>query len=97
VAVETMMHAHNKIVPGTTMDEIVVLRKANPGGGPHSVTGPIYVEGAEPGDVMEVRIVKRQAEFTTWTRRTSGRASRKRGEAYPGAIVASIGASTTFW
>ncbi|HEV8226843.1 MAG TPA: acetamidase/formamidase family protein [Methylomirabilota bacterium] len=58
VAVETMMHSHNKIVPGTTLDEIVALRKANPGGGPHSVTGPIYVEGAEPGDVMEVRIVK---------------------------------------
>ena len=36
VAVETMMHAHNKIQPGTTMDEIVALRKANPGGGPHS-------------------------------------------------------------
>ncbi|HMB34980.1 MAG TPA: acetamidase/formamidase family protein [Methylomirabilota bacterium] len=58
VAVETMMHSHNKIVPGTTMDEIVALRKANPGGGPHSVTGPIYVEGAEPGDVMEIRILK---------------------------------------
>src|SRR5881398_3897033 len=58
VAVETMMHAHNKIQPGTTMDEIVALRKANPGGGPHSVTGPIYVNGAEPGDVMEIRIVK---------------------------------------
>src|SRR5712664_3355520 len=28
-----------------------ILRKANPGGGPHSMTGPIYVEGAEPGDV----------------------------------------------
>src|SRR5438105_1074387 len=58
VAVETMMHAHNKIQPGTTMDEIVALRKANPGGGPHSVTGPIYVNGAEPGDVMEVRFLK---------------------------------------
>jgi len=58
VAVETMMHSHNKIVPGTTMDEIVALRKANPGGGPHSVTGPIYVEGAEPGDVLEIRILK---------------------------------------
>src|SRR5881396_1993736 len=33
VAVETMMHAHNKIQPGTTMEEIVALRKANPGGG----------------------------------------------------------------
>ena len=58
VAVETMMHSHNKIVPGTTMDEIIALRRANPGGGPHSLTGPIYVTGAEPGDVMEIRILK---------------------------------------
>src|SRR3989454_7907073 len=58
VAVETMMHAHNKIQPGTTMEEIVALRKANPGRGPHSLTGPIYVNGAEPGDVMEIRILK---------------------------------------
>ena len=40
VSVETMMHAHDKIQPGTTMEEIVALRKANPGGGPHSMTGP---------------------------------------------------------
>ena len=40
VSIETMMHSHNKIQPGTTMDEIVGLRKANPGGGPHSVTVP---------------------------------------------------------
>ena len=58
VAVETMMHSHNKIQPGTTMEEIIALRKANPGGGPHSLTGPIYVNGAEPGDVMEIRILK---------------------------------------
>src|SRR5437867_9411910 len=58
VAAETMMHSHNKIQPGTTMEEIVALRKANPGGGPHSLTGPIYVNGAEPGDVMEIRILK---------------------------------------
>src|SRR5438094_229683 len=53
-----MMHAHDKVKPGITMDEIVALRKANPGGGPHSMTGPIYVEGAEPGDVLEIRILK---------------------------------------
>ena len=58
VAVETMMHSHNAIQPGTTMDDIVKLRLANPGGGPHSVTGPIYVNGAEPGDVLEIRIKK---------------------------------------
>lgn len=58
VAVETMMHSHDKVRPGITMDEIVALRRANPGGGPHSMTGPIYVNTAEPGDVMEIRIVK---------------------------------------
>src|SRR5438046_6740685 len=58
VAIETMMHAHNAIQPGSTMDEIVKLRLANPGGGPHSVTGPIYVNTAEPGDVIELRIKK---------------------------------------
>lgn len=58
VSIETMMHAHNKVQQGTTMDEIIALRKANPGGGPHSVTGPIYVNGAEPGDVLELRILK---------------------------------------
>jgi acetamidase/formamidase len=36
----------------------VALRKANPGGGPHSVTGPIYVNGAEPGDMLEIRILE---------------------------------------
>jgi acetamidase/formamidase len=58
VAVETMMHSHNAIQPGTTMEDIVKLRLANPGGGPHSVTGPIYVNDAEPGNVMEIRIRK---------------------------------------
>jgi len=58
VAVETMMHAHNAIQPGSTMDDIVKLRLANPGGGPHSVTGPVFVNGAEPGDTLEIRIKK---------------------------------------
>jgi acetamidase/formamidase len=58
VAIETMMHAHNAIQPGTTMDDLVKLRLANPGGGPHSVTGPVYVNGAEPGDTLEIRIKK---------------------------------------
>src|SRR5262249_48329575 len=56
--VENKEHSHDQVKPGITMDEIVALRKANPGGGPHSMTGPIYVNGAEPGDVMEIRILK---------------------------------------
>jgi acetamidase/formamidase len=58
VAIETMMHSHNAIQPGSTIDDIVKLRLANPGGGPHSVTGPIFVNGADPGNVMEIRIKK---------------------------------------
>lgn len=58
VSVETMMHSHDKVRDGVTMQELIALRKANPGGGPHSLTGPIYVNGAEPGDVLEIRIKK---------------------------------------
>ncbi len=58
VVMETMMHSHNQIVPGRTIEEIKKLRTDNPGRGPHTVTGPIYVDGAEPGDVLKVRINK---------------------------------------
>jgi acetamidase/formamidase len=58
VSIETLMHAKDQIQKGTSMEKIVELRKANPGGGPHSLTGPIYVKGAMPGDVMEIRILK---------------------------------------
>jgi acetamidase/formamidase len=58
VSIETLMHAKDQIQKGTSMERIVELRKANPGGGPHSITGPIFVNGAEPGDVLEIRIRK---------------------------------------
>src|SRR5215207_1246353 len=58
VSVETMMHAHDKVQPGMTIEQAVELRKAKPDGGPHSMTGPIHVNGAEPGDVLEIRILR---------------------------------------
>jgi len=58
VILETMMHSHNQVVPGKTIEEIKKLRTDHPGRGPHTVTGPIYVNGAEPGDVLKVRINK---------------------------------------
>ncbi len=36
----------------------IVAKVTNKGPGGHILTGPIYVEGAEPGDVLEVRIDK---------------------------------------
>jgi acetamidase/formamidase len=53
---ETMMHSHNQVVPGTTIEQIKKLRTDFPGRGPHTLTGPVYIEGAEPGDVLKVSI-----------------------------------------
>ncbi len=39
-------------------DQLIVkakLKKTGPG--PHVITGPIYVEGAEPGDVLEIKTI----------------------------------------
>ncbi len=58
VSIETLSHALGQIKPGVAMEEIVKLRRQNGGGGPHSITGPIDVEGAEPGDTLEVQILK---------------------------------------
>jgi acetamidase/formamidase len=66
VSIETWYHALDQIKPkpadhtleGPAMDDLARLRKENDGGGPHSITGPIYVNGAEPGDTLEIRILK---------------------------------------
>ena len=58
VVMETMMHSHNQVVPGTTIEQIKKLRTDFPGRGPHTLTGPIYIEGAEPGDVLKVTLNK---------------------------------------
>ncbi|MBV8404252.1 MAG: acetamidase/formamidase family protein [Gammaproteobacteria bacterium] len=58
VSIETLSHSLGQIKPGTDMERIVELRKENDGGGPHSITGPIYVTGAEPGDTLEIHILR---------------------------------------
>jgi acetamidase/formamidase len=58
VAMETMMHSHNQLVPGVTIEQIKKMRTDFPGRGPHTITGPIYVEEAAPGDVLKIRINK---------------------------------------
>jgi acetamidase/formamidase len=56
VVLETMMHSHNQVIPGKTIEDLKKLRVDNPGRGPHTLTGPIFVNGAEPGDVLKVRL-----------------------------------------
>jgi acetamidase/formamidase len=56
VVMETMMASLNRIIPGTVIDDITRLRVDNPGRGPHTITGPVFVEGAAPGDVLKIHI-----------------------------------------
>ena len=58
IVFETMMHSHNQVIPGTTIEQIKKLRTDFPGRGPHTLTGPVYIESAEPGDVLKIRINK---------------------------------------
>src|SRR5271167_4742659 len=53
--VNTWSHFLNQLQPGVPVDTLARLRLSNPGKGPHSIIGPIYVNGAEPGDVLEIR------------------------------------------
>ena len=51
----TWSHFLNRMQPGVPVETLAKLRLSNPGRGPHSIIGPIYVNNAEPGDVLEVR------------------------------------------
>ena len=61
--VNTWSHFLNKMQPGVSVDTLAQLRKDNPGKGPHSIIGPVAVNHAEPGDVLEIRY-KRIKPFT---------------------------------
>ncbi len=56
VVMETMMASLDQILPGVSIEQITNLRLADPARGSHSITGPIFVEGAMPGDVLKIRI-----------------------------------------
>src|ERR1700704_4273939 len=58
IAMETMMHNHNQGVPGTTIEQIKKTRTDFPGRGPHTLSGPIFIEEAQPGDVLKVTLNK---------------------------------------
>jgi acetamidase/formamidase len=51
---DTWSHFLNQMQPGVPVDTLAKLRVDNPGRGPHSIIGPIAVNKAEPGDVLEI-------------------------------------------
>ena len=52
---DTWSHFLNEMQPGVPVETLAKLRVSNPGRGPHSIIGPIAVNKAEPGDVLEIR------------------------------------------
>jgi acetamidase/formamidase len=58
----TWSHFLNQMQPGVPVEKLAQLRKDNPGKGPHSIIGPVAVNGAEPGDLLEVRYKRLQPD-----------------------------------
>jgi acetamidase/formamidase len=61
VTVDTLPAGDVKELPSDTSriraDHRLLLEQAARGSGPHPVNGPIYVKGAEPGDVLQIDIL----------------------------------------
>jgi acetamidase/formamidase len=60
VELQTRTLYNDKLKPGTTMEQVIKWRGDNLAQGlsGHTLTGPIYIEGAEPGDVLQIDIIK---------------------------------------
>jgi len=60
VIMNSMMLLEGKLRCGMTMEELIAVRQTfvDRKVGPHTLTGPIFVKEALPGDVLEVRIKK---------------------------------------
>lgn len=57
VVLQTLSHWAGQVVPGMDLEGLLALRAGAPMG-PHSITGPIEVVGAEPGDFLRVEVLE---------------------------------------
>jgi len=60
VVMNSMMLMDGRLRCGMSLEELIAARRyyVERRLGPHTLTGPIFIQGAEPGDVLEVRIQK---------------------------------------
>lgn len=59
VTLSTWGHWGNRVTPDTAMEDFPALRAAFPDAlGPHSLTGPVRVRGARPGDALVVDVLE---------------------------------------
>lgn len=55
IRTNTLTHWGGRVTPRTTYDEILELRSTSyPGRSPHTLTGPIEIQGAQPGNILRV-------------------------------------------
>ncbi|GAC1302842.1 MAG: hypothetical protein NVSMB21_01210 [Vulcanimicrobiaceae bacterium] len=54
---DTWTHFLNRLQPGVPASALAEMRKALPGRGVHSIVGPVAVNGAKPGDLLEIRFL----------------------------------------
>ena len=60
VVMNSLMLMDGQLHCGMSLEELIAARRfyVDRQLGPHTLTGPIFIRGAEPGDVLEVRIQK---------------------------------------
>ncbi|MBM7365722.1 acetamidase/formamidase family protein [Gordonia hydrophobica] len=59
VELSTWGHWGNQVTPDTVMDDFPRIKEGFPDAlGPHSLTGPIHVRGAQPGDALVVDVLE---------------------------------------
>ena len=64
VTLETRDAADGQIKRGMTVDDLVTMDKAVG----HPLTGPVWVNGAKPGDLLEIEFVELKPEPYGWSR-----------------------------
>ena len=57
VVMQTWSHWAGQVIPDMTLEQVLSLREGSPLG-PHSITGPIEIEGARAGDVLRVDVLE---------------------------------------
>ena len=79
------------VAPGEVLQDVIdfwstrAQQPTGPGRGPHILTGPIFIEDAEPGDMLEVRVVDIDLRVPYGINNT-GPASSVLAPSYPGTL-----------
>ncbi len=58
VSIETISCMENQLLPGVSVEKVEKIAAEDPDRGPHTLTGPIYINDAEPGDVLAIHLDK---------------------------------------